>query len=125
MKVGIKMKYQAETAVEPEFVRITATGEYAFEDLFPFLTHIRSECNRTERDRVLVDCSQVIGDMAEVERFAGGQKIAELFGRSIKIALIMPPRQVTKLGELAAVNRGADFLVTPDPGEALEWLLKP
>jgi hypothetical protein len=118
------MKYHTQTSVEPEFVRITTTGEYVFEEMFPFLTHIRSECKRTDRNRALVDCSQIIGDLAEVERFAGGQKVAELFGKSIKVALIMPPSQITKLGELAAVNRGAVFLVTHDADEALEWLLK-
>lgn len=116
------MKYQAESFVETEFLRITSTGELAFEDMFHFLGYVRSECRRTSRTRVLIDCSQMGGDLSEGERFAGGKKVAELFGTSIKAALVMPPAQITKLGELAAVNRGAAFLVTASADEAREWL---
>ncbi len=119
------MKYQSTTVVEPEFVRLVAAGEYAFEDLFQFLGHIKAECKRTARDRVLIDCSQISGEMSEGERFAGGKKVAELFGSTIKAALIMPAHLVTKLGELAAVNRGARFFVSPSAHEARSWLLGP
>jgi hypothetical protein len=35
----------------------------------------------------------------------------------------MPPTQITKLGEIAAVNRGARVFVTENEQEALRWLL--
>ena len=72
---------------------------------------------------MLIDCRQFEGSMTEAERFQGGQRIAEVFGARIKAALLMPVGQVTKLGEMTAVNRGAKFLVTDSESEATDWLL--
>ena len=67
----------------------------------------------------------ITGDMSEAERFQGGQRMAEVFGSRLRVALLMPAAQVTKLGELTAVNRGAKLLVTPSETEANAWLLMP
>ncbi len=107
---------------EPQFIRFTTTGNYAFNELFGFLESIKAEAERTATYTVLIDSRRLAGPMTEAERFAGGQKIAELFGSKIKAALIMPEWNITKLGELAAVNRGAKFLVTHSEEEALGFL---
>ncbi|HQZ97050.1 MAG TPA: hypothetical protein PLP21_12085 [Pyrinomonadaceae bacterium] len=116
------MKYKIATTVEPDFVRVTATGEYAFEDLPGFISELRNIALANAQSKLLIDCRQLDIDMTEAERFAGGQRVAEIFRSKIKAALVMPPGQVTKLGELAAVNRGARFLVTTSESEALKWL---
>lgn len=113
------------TAIEPDFIRLTVSGRYLFEELFDFVTLVKREADRAGRDRVLIDCRQFEGSMTEAERFQGGQYIAEVFGPRIKAACILPAGQVTKLGELTAVNRGARLLVTESGEEAMNWLLKP
>lgn len=117
------MKLNVETEVQPEYLRITATGEYSFEFLFDFIARVKTEADNAGCSRVLIDCRKVTGGMAEFERFLGGKRIAEVFGSSLKAALLMQPRNVTKLGELAAVNRGARFLVSVSETEAIDWLL--
>ena len=116
-----KMKHTTESSVEPDFLRITVTGEYDFDEMYGLINNISSEAARTERDRVLIDCSTIKEEMTEVERFKGGQMIAEIFGSRLKAALVMP--HITKLGEIAAVNRGARFLVTTSKDEAVAWLM--
>ena len=116
------MKYRSATAIEPDLLKIRAFGEYDFEDLEGFIKHIKAEADRTGRDRVLIDCRNIGGHMTEGERFEGGVLIADVFGPGLKAALLMDARFVTKLGELAAVNRGAKFLVTSSEEEALGWL---
>jgi hypothetical protein len=118
-------KIEVESVVEPDFLRFTTIGKYAFGELFPFLEHVRSEADKSNRTRVLIDSRRLEGMMTEAERFQGGQKIAEVFGGKVKLALIMPPEGITKLGELTAVNRGARFLVTSCENEATNWLLTP
>lgn len=108
--------------VEPHLLRVTTTGQYVFDELFDFLVRVKAEAIAAKRDRVLIDSSRLEGNMTEAERFQGGQKIAQLFGPNIALALVMPPEQITKLGEMAAVNRGGRFLVTDSEAEALEWL---
>ena len=110
-------------AVEPGFVRLTASGRYSFDELFDFIALVKREADRVGCDRVLIDCSQFEGSMTEAERFQGGQFIAEVFGSRLKAALVAPAGQVTKLGELTAVNRGAKFLATDSEAEAIEWLV--
>lgn len=107
---------------EPGHLRITAAGNYASEELFHFLDEVRAEAARAKASRVLIDARALQGEMTEAERFAGGQRIAELFGPKIKVALMMPERNITKLGELAAVNRGAQLVVTHSEEEALDFL---
>ena len=117
------MSFEVVTTVEPEYVKISVIGEYSFERLFEFIECVRSISQETSRTRVMIDCQRMSGNMTEAERFQGGQKIAEVFGSRIRAALLMPEGQVTKLGELAAVNRGAKFFVTSSADEVMPWLL--
>lgn len=115
--------FEVKVAVEPEYLRVSTIGDYAFEELFGFLETVKREAEHRDKNRVLIDSRLLSGSMTESERFRGGQKIAELFGGKIKIALLMPSAEITKLGELVAANRGARFLVSPCEDEALSWLL--
>ncbi len=104
------MSFEVVTVVEPGFVRLTASGKYSFNEMFDSIDLVRSMADKADRNKVLIDCRQFEGSMTEAERFQGGQRVAEVFGAHLKAALIMPVGQVTKLGELTAVNRGANFL---------------
>ena len=117
------MSFEFVTEVEPDFVRLTATGKYTFEGMLDFIDNIKKESDRIGRTHVLIDCLQVEGNMTEAERFQGGQRIAEVFGPRIKAAVLMQAERTTRLGELAAVNRGARFFVTESEAEAIGWLL--
>ncbi|HEV7699312.1 MAG TPA: hypothetical protein VGO43_03705 [Pyrinomonadaceae bacterium] len=115
--------FEVTVAAEPKYLRITTVGKYVFAELFDFLARVKAEASQANKDHVLIDSRLLEGNMTEAERFQGGQKIAELFGARLKVALLMPPRSITKLGELTAINRGARFLVTDSDVEAMEWLL--
>jgi len=117
------MSFEVVTTVEPEYVKVSVIGEYSFERLFGFIETVKAISQETSRTRVMIDCQQMSGNMTEAERFQGGQKIAEVFGSRIRAALLMPEGQVTKLGELAAVNRGAKFFVATSEREVMHWLL--
>ena len=114
--------FEEIVSVEPEFLRITTTGKYVFEEMLDFLGRVKSQADGSERSRVLIDSRLIEGKMTEVERFQAGQKIAEIFGNRIKLAILMPEGDVSKLGELTAVNRGARVIVTNSEAEALTWL---
>ena len=119
------INFEEVITIDPDFLRVTTIGKYVFDDLFDFLGRVRSEADEARRNRVLIDCRQIDGKMTEAERFQGGQKIAEIFGNRVKLAILMPPGNVSKLGELTAVNRGARVLVTDYETEALDWLSSP
>ena len=117
------IKFSEEFVVEPEYLRVTTRGEYSFAELFGFIGRIKAEAEAADRDRVLIDSAEIAGILTKADRFQGGQQVAEVFGGEMKVAWIMPAGQITKLGEMAAVTRGADFLVASSEAEALDWLL--
>lgn len=119
------MSFEVVSTVEPDHLRLTVAGEYEFEKVFAFIEMIKSEADKAGKRKVLIDCRELLGSMTEADRFQGGQRIAQVLGSRIHVALVMPHGQVTKLGEIAAVNRGAVFLVTDSLAEAEEWLLGP
>ncbi len=116
------MNYHSTTTIEDDRVRITTTGSYSYEEMYQFIEHCRTEAEVSGLDKVLIDCEQLQIQITEVERFEGGQMFASVFGSDTKIALVMPAGQVTKMGELAANNRGARLLVTESMNEAIGWL---
>lgn len=119
------MKLETLTTVEPEFIRVTVRGQHLVEEMLEFIEHVWAESRAVGRSRALMDCRGLEGELTEADRFLGGKRIAELFGSSLKAVCLMPAGQVTKLGELTAVNRGARFLATESETEAIEWLLAP
>ena len=117
------MNVEVETLVESGFIRVTLNGQSGGEGMFDFIDLVRVKADEAGRNRVLMDCRQFDGNMTEADRFRGGQRIAAVFGGRLKAALLMPANQITRLGELTAVNRGARFLVTDSETEATDWLL--
>lgn len=116
------MSFEVITTVLPEYIRVSASGVYSLVDLFEFIDQIKIEAEKAGRDRVLIDPTALEGRMTEADRFMTGRQIADVFGSRLKAACIMRAGEITKLGELTAVNRGARFFVTESETEALNWL---
>ncbi|MBK7393636.1 MAG: STAS/SEC14 domain-containing protein [Chloracidobacterium sp.] len=117
------MGFNLQITVLPDHLRILNTGEFSLPALFEFIGQVKSEAEKAGRNAVLVDSRGITGNISEVDRFMGGQHSAEVFGTRLKVAILMPVGSVTKMAELAAVNRGARMLVTDSEAEALDWLL--
>ncbi len=118
------VQFSEEYKVEPDYLRVTMHGVFAAAELVRFIHRVRAESDGVGRRRILIDAHELGGTLTEAERFQGGLQIAEVFGGRKKLAWVMPAAQITKLGEMAAVNRGAEFLVTASEEEALAWLLE-
>lgn len=119
------MDFSVVSTVESGHLRLTVQGTLCPERMFEFIDYVKSASDTARLNRVLIDCSAMNGSLTETDRFQGGIRIAEVWGSAIQAALVMPPGQVTKLGEIAAANRGAIFLVTESMDEAKEWLQSP
>jgi hypothetical protein len=109
--------------VFPEYVRIEFRGAYSFSDLMKQIEKIKAAAAESGRDNIFIDALSVEGRMTESEKFFVGSHIAEVFGSKLKAVCLMPEGYVTKLGEMAAVNRGARFFVTESKDEAMDWLV--
>lgn len=118
------MDFEVVTAVERDYVRLTATGQYTLEGVFNLLDHVKTEADKAAKELVLIDSREIEGNMTEADRFFAGRRLAESFGPRLKTAVLLPAFKITKLGEAVAVSRGARVLVTDSEEEALNWLLK-
>lgn len=118
-----ELNFEVVPTVEEGYLSVRTTLEYSLDNMFLLIDRVKAEATKAKRDRVLIDCRDFGGHMSEAERFMGGKHIAETFGSRFKVVLLMPAEQITKLGEMTAVNRGAKFLVTHDEHEAIAFLL--
>ena len=119
------MSLEIKVEVLPKYVQIELLGVYTFSDLIEKVEKFRSEADKANCNHILIDARSVEGKMTESEKFFVGTRIAEVFGARLKTAVIVPPGNVTKMGEMAAINRGARLLVTESEAEAMEWLERP
>jgi hypothetical protein len=116
------MALNIKTIVNDSVLNVVFDGDYTFSELIEQIQRIRNAADSADCDHALIDATGVNGRMTESEKFFAGTKIAELFGPKLKAAVVMPKGEVTKMGEMAAVNRGARLLVTESHDEAAAWL---
>lgn len=118
------MEFKVVSKQLPEYLRVDFTGNYAFTEMLSVLVDIKAAADEARSSRLLVDSRELVGTIGESHKFFIGSRIAELFGPLLKIALIMRPGTVTKLGEMVASNRGAKLHVTDSESDAIGWLLR-
>lgn len=116
------MNHKVVTNALPDHLYLNVSGEFSPQSIAELIHYTRSEADKADRHKVLVDCRGLRVALSETDRFHGGLTIAEVFGGRFQVAVVMPKGQVTKMGELAAVNRGARLIVTDSMHEAEEWL---
>ena len=116
------MTLTIKSVPKDQHLEVTFSGDYTFAELQKLVEVIKAAAAEAECDQALLDARQVTGRMTESEKFFVGTKIAEVFGSRLKAAVVMRPGDVTKMGEMAAVNRGARLLVTESYDEATAWL---
>jgi len=118
------MNLELQSTVFPDHIRFDLTGDFDFLELMKHIETIKESSAAAGCKLALIDARPVSGHFSESEKFFAGAKIAEVFGSKLKAAVRARPGEVTKLGEMAALNRGARLLVTESEDEAVEWLFK-
>jgi len=119
------MSLDMEVEVLPKYVQIEISGVYTFSGMLEGVEKFRFEAEKAGRNRILLDTRSLEGRMTESEKFFVGTRMAEVFGARLKTAVIVAPGTLTKMGEMAGVNRGARLFVTESEPEALDWLKTP
>ena len=116
------MSLDIEVEVLPKYVQIELSGVYTFSGMMDGVEKFRFEAEKAGRNQILLDTRSLEGTMTESEKFFVGTRMAEVYGARIRTAVIVEPGTLTKMGEMAGVNRGARLFVTESESEATEWL---
>lgn len=118
------MSYELTIVDGPKYLKLKATGDHSADEMFAFIENIKAEAVRLRKNRVLVDSFGYSSLMTEADKFVLGRHLATVFGPQLRVAIMLPAEHISKLGEMTAVNRGADLLVTSSEAEAIRWLLE-
>lgn len=118
------MSYELTIVDGPDYLKLIATGDHSTNEMFAFIENIKAEAVRMRKNKVLVDSFGYSSQMTEADKFILGRHLATVFGPQLKVAIMLPAEHISKLGEMTAVNRGADLLVTSSETEAIRWLLE-
>ncbi|MGA2551028.1 MAG: hypothetical protein ABSF50_12835 [Burkholderiaceae bacterium] len=104
-------------------MKVTVTGQQSREEAFGVITTIFEEARRAGSTRVLVDARDVSNRLAPSDIYSIGERLADVFGSTLKVVLVYRVGFIDGFGETVAVNRGASFTVRHNEKEALDWLL--
>jgi hypothetical protein len=118
------MSFELSFNLRDGYLEIGVAGPWSLENVYHLIDATRRECDRLALGRVLVDSRAMTGKPTEMGRFKGGVRTAEVLGGKIRVALVSRPDLITRFGENAAVNRGANLRVWADRDQALAWLLQ-
>ncbi|HET7451426.1 MAG TPA: hypothetical protein VFL12_01675 [Thermoanaerobaculia bacterium] len=116
------MHVKSEPDPSGRCLRLSLEGSWNLEEVFAVIDRIRWETELAGIDRAFADMRSVEGPIPALDRFFAGERVASVLGSRVRLAVLSRPELIDKLGENAAVNRGARILVTASEPEALEFL---
>jgi hypothetical protein len=102
-----------------------ADGQVSLSEVVSIFTKACDVAAEKGFDRILVDCLQVEGELATLERYELGRKVAEYcLNRSFnpKIATVGKLPLVDGFGALVAGNRGLTAETFSELPKAMDWL---
>ena len=114
------MRWKVEDGSDHLVVRVE--GEWHGRFIPKLIDDAARAARESGQTRVLIDCRNVRGHLAENDRFLAGVRIAERFP-GIRVTVVgRKDLRVNRRGMNAALRRGAQMLATNDMEEALQWL---
>jgi hypothetical protein len=115
--------YKFAIEADREYLRVTAKGTYGFGRTRRLISVIRESSDGHQLRRVLVDLTGITGQPPDIDRFELGERLAQVFGSTVTVAIIGRKESVNRLAETVAQNRGTALRVFFTEREALSWLV--
>ena len=103
---------------------VNLEGEWLLPSLFRMFDEVAERCREAGYARVLCDCRNVRGTLAETSKYLIGTRVAEAL-KAIKVAAVVAPdAHVTGFAGNVAARRGGRLLTTKSLEEARQWLFE-
>ncbi|MGB5698246.1 hypothetical protein [Muriicola sp.] len=103
---------------------MTMRGAYDYREFLELPNLILQECEDHQCYKILVDLNLVVAkDIALIELFFLGEKIAEVLGKTVMIALVWKSESLSDFLVDVATNRSARLKVFATNQRAHYWLL--
>jgi hypothetical protein len=111
------MKYEHREG----YVMVTITGAPTIEQFLGLLQRAGADSVGWAASAVLVDLRGVTPVYSFTEQLRIGQTVAMNLGHLRKVAAVVPPERITRVGEKAARHSGATVQVFAEEAEAERW----
>jgi len=105
-----------------EYIYVEVNEPYSLKLLLSAIHEVADHCQTDHLDKVLIDLRKMAGNPTIFDRFQLGIEIARTWGSRIRAAAITSLPVMSRIGENAAVNRGATLLITTTMDAAMKWL---
>ena len=119
--MGIQATYQDMG----QYLSVSIRGKWTEESARRVIEEIKSEAEKYNQSRVLLDLMEILPPDIPFTRFKTGIYIAQVWGSSLKVATVARQEFITRFTENVAANRGAKLKAFTDEEQALQWLLQP
>ena len=104
-------------------LQFTCVGKRSYDSYVQLIDLVVSELDKDkETKKILVDLTELTGDLSILERHTVGKYLAEKLPREIRIAVVSRRNYLVKMVENTAVNRGVKMFTTSEKEEAANWL---
>ena len=120
------MGVQHQIEQMPGYLVAKFSGAGMAEDVWRQYDSLAEHCNRTNKDKLLIDITEAQAEISLWDRYFLGDR-AQIFAcRRIKVAGVDRPERIDpqRFAEMVAQNRGVNARAFTNAEDALEWLLK-
>lgn len=108
---------------ENDYLRMTVSGEYDYDDFVIYLKIIYAKCESEGNYKMILNALNVNGiDIPNIERYYLGVEAAEHLNYKVKLAVVWHKEYLNYFGETVAINRGAYVSVFSNDESAAKWL---
>ena len=118
------MKASAEYFDKNGYLLIKVLVSWTEANVKRVIDEAHGEAMKRGHVRLLFDLRNWLAPDRELTRFSGGLHLAKVLHPPFKVAAFGYPEAINKLGENAAVNRGALYQIFSDEQSALHWLME-
>ncbi len=106
----------------PDYLFVKMTGVWSTPNALKSIEDIRDEADKQEVKHILLDLQELSLPDNEMTRYFSGEKIANTFQHSYKIAAYSQRGKINRFAETVAVNRAANFKIFDCEADAIKWL---
>jgi hypothetical protein len=119
------MPFESTIKRSSRFVRWRVSGQTSLENFVALIDAVAQESQRRGDSKVMVDLRTVDGTLKFTDQLALGEIVAVRLAHLAKLASVVPPAQITRNSERAALRKELQLRVFSNEEDAAAWLAAP
>jgi hypothetical protein len=121
----IVMNFDLFLGTEVDHGRVKVAGHPTFDQILSMIHLLGVDSSGWPHEVLLVDLREVETEFSREQQFRIGEEAALSLAHLRKVASLVAPQRITRIGEKAARRNGTNVRVFGDEQEALAWLRAP